>query len=146
MQKHKDKKYTLPSNLELIIYGKNSKYKHPKNAAIYDEKQELKCWLEAPVFKTEKMIHGIKNEQFSKPGIDVWIIHPHKKVEKNFWGKVLGEKGTQGYFESFLGMKNINGKALAEFMISDGGMYFEYQYLDLNRFQFIEIANWGGKF
>lgn len=146
MQIHDDKVYTLPNNLKFIIYGGNSSHKHPKNAAIYDENNILKSWVEAPVFKTVEMIHGIKNEQYSKPGREVWIIHPHKETAKNFWGKIIGEKAKQGFINKLSKMKNLQGKEFAEFIISDGGMYYEYQYLDLDTFQFIEKANWGGRF
>ncbi|WP_438711693.1 hypothetical protein ACSTS3_03690 [Aquimarina muelleri] len=146
MQVHENGEYELPNNLKLIIYGKNSKHKHPKNAALYYSDETLKCWIEAPCFKSEKMIHGIKNEEYSKPEREVWIIHPHKDKVKNFWGKLIEEKPQQGFLESFTKMKTIEGQEYAEIMISDGGAYFEFQYLDLETCQFIKTANWGGRF
>ncbi|WP_282086005.1 hypothetical protein [Aquimarina algiphila] len=146
MQIHNNKEYSLPNNLKLIIYGRNSEHKHPKNAAVYYEDNTLKSWIEAPYFKSDKMIHGIKNEEHSRQGRDVWIIHPHKEKVKNFWGKVLEEKPQQGFLDAFKGMKITEGKEYAEMMISDSGMYFELQYLDLETCQFIKLVNWGGRF
>lgn len=146
MQVQENREYELPNNLKLIIYGKKSKYKHPQNAALYYGDQTLKCWIEAPCFKSEKMIHGIKNEEYSTPQRDVWIIHPHKDKVKNFWGKLIEEKPQQGFLESYTKMKIIESKEYAEIMISDGGVYFEFQYFDLETCQFIKTANWGGRF
>lgn len=140
------REFQLNSNLKFIIYGKLSNQKHPKNAAIYYNEGSLKIRIEAPFFKTEKMIHGIKNEQHSRPERDVWIIHPHKNIVKNFWGKVIEEKPQQGFFESYIEMKKINKKEYAKIMISDGAIYFEFQYLDLDTGQFINQADWGGRF
>ncbi|WP_378187311.1 hypothetical protein ACE939_03050 [Aquimarina sp. W85] len=146
MQIHENREYELPNNLKLIIYGKDSTYKHPKNAVLFCKDETLKCLIEAPYFKSEKMIHGIKNEEYSKFNRAVWIIHPHKDKVKNFWGKLIEEKPQQGFIESFTKMKIIEGHEYAEIMISDGATYFEFQYLDLNTCQFIKSANWGGKF
>lgn len=146
MQIPETKEYQLSDNMKLFIYGKSSNYKHPKNAALYSQDGVLKYWIEAPRFKSQKMIHGVRNEQHSRPGIDVWIIHPHKEKVKNFWGKVIEEKPLVGFFDAFTGFKEINGKEHAEIMISDGGMYFEFQYLDLETGRFIEEVNWGGRF
>lgn len=146
MQPHKTKILEVIENCKLIIYGKDSTYTYPDNVLLLHKGQEKKVWIKAPVFRSEKMIHGVKNELYSTPKRDVWLIQPHKDVIKNFWGKVTGEHPHQGCIEGYKGTKTIGGKTYVELIISDGGMNFEFQYLDLYTCQFMDLGIWGGRF
>ena len=145
MQPHKTTKYELIGNRTLIIYGKDSEYTYPKNVVIQNDNRE-KQWIDAPELKSEKMIHGVKDELHSTAERNVWVINPHKIVTENFWGKTTGEKAEQGYIIGFRGMKTIDSKEYAEIQVSDGGMYFEFQYLDLKSYEFLDLGTWGGRF
>lgn len=146
MQPDKTTSFELTDRQTLTIYGKDSKYNYPDNVVLFNQDLNKQMWISAPIFKSDKMIHGVKNELHSTAERDVWVIHPHKDTIRNFWGKITGEKAQQGYIIGYRGMKTIINKAYAEIQISDGGMYFEYQYLDLDTCQFMDSGIWGGRF
>ncbi|SHI33779.1 hypothetical protein [Aquimarina spongiae] len=146
MQVHQTQKYTLNSELNFIVYGKDTEHKHPNNAALLDADGKMIYSIEAPFFKSDQMINGVKNEEYSTPEREVWVIHPHKEKVKNFWGKVIDEKPMMGYIDRCNGMKHMEGKEYAEIVISDGAMYFELQYLDIKTGVFTEHVKWGGRY
>ena len=146
MQLKQDREFILPNDMKLIIYGNHKKFQHPENCVITDYKGNVKFVLEAPKFKSNKMIDGVKNAMYSTPERIVWVIPPHKKKVKNFWGKVTGELPDQGYIDKYTGIIRVDDMDCAEMMISDRAEYFEIQYLNLYTGKFLDKAKWGGKF
>ena len=146
MQLKDDREFILPNEMRLLIYGDHKKFQHPENCVITDAEGHIKFVVEAPQFKSDKMIDGVKNEMYSTPERIVWVIPPHKKKVKNFWGKVTGELPEQGYIDKYTGMTRVDDMDCAEMIISDGAEYFEIQYLNIQTGEFLDIAKWGGRF
>ena len=140
------REFLLPNGKTIRIYGRDSEFKHPRNGALYNQDGTLDFVIEAPYFKSEHMVHGIKNEQYSNMNHHVWVIPPHKEVLVIPSTNIVSDMPEIGYLESFTEMKIIKNREYAEMVISDGGNFFEFQYLDLSSRDFIAYAKWGGKF
>ncbi|MGG8495177.1 hypothetical protein ACQY1Q_02065 [Tenacibaculum sp. TC6] len=121
----------------VLYHGRwsNSK-KHPNNLLIYHADGSLMKIVEAPRFKSKKMIEGVKSEydQEHSNGKTIWIVPPHFKEIKNMWGKVKRIEVMQGFMD---GLRKKNGKLAVT--LSDSS-YFEAIIKNYENAGFSELA------
>ncbi len=116
--------------------------KHPHNLFIYHADGSIMHKIEAPKFKSKKMIEGVKSEydQGNLNDSTIWMVPPHSKEIKNIWGKVKSIEVMQGFMDV---LRKENGEIIVT--VSDS-KYFEEQYLDVEKGCFNDKAKYVGRY
>lgn len=133
----------INDKIVVLFHGKwSKKYKHPMNLIVYNLNGTVSYNIEAPQFKSKVMIDGVRGEaihEYLKESV-LWLVPSHKREIKNMWGKIKKVEIEQGFMDV---IRKKEGELVVT--ISDS-KYFEYQYLDIEKGEFIDKATYVGKY
>ncbi len=131
------------NNYVVVLFEGNwsKKHAHPHNLVVYKYDGTIRHVIEAPVFRTNEMIHGVSGDNLSNESdVTTWVVPPHKKEIKTLWGKIKETVVMHGVMDV---LRKKKGKIAVT--VSDK-MFFETQYLDVEKGKFLGKANFGGKY